>query len=300
MGRIESDAMGIALATIGALGTGLVTAWVVISLGEVAGKVRRFFRPSISLTPFLRQQKEDSAKPEDRRPSSVKLLSVAPIPAGVILAILAGDWLLSPYLVAVGLGLTFFFRTKQGRKEQAVLTDQIKSLVLLFRSRYAVGESPFAVLAQVLDDLPKGRIGETVRRTVDTYHARGDTEEALAVMRRVRNPYLSRLAMILAASNSAQTEVILTELKGLETDLKSRDRLAGQAKATLALLNGTVSFLQVANLTAVAASVALPLWHDFFTSTLQRRGTFLAATVFLLVASLFFDQEISLQEDKVL
>jgi len=300
VGGIESDAMGIALAAIGALGSGLVTAWVVISLGEVVGKVRRFFRPSVSLRAFLKQQDEDSAKPEGRRPSSGKLLSVAPIPAGIILAILAGDWLLSPYLVAVGLGLTFFFRTKQGRKEQAVLTEQIKSLVLLFRSRYAVGESPFAVLADVLDDLPEGRIRETVQRTVDTYHARGDAEEALAVMRRVRNPYLSRLVMILDASHSAQTEVISTELKGLETDLKSRDRLAGQAKATLALLNGTVSFLQGANLTALVVSVALPLWHDFFTSTLRRRGTFLAATVFLLVASLFFDQEISLQEDKVL
>ena len=40
-------------------------------------------------------------------------------------------------------------------------------------------------------------------------------------------------------------------MKELEDDLKNRDRLAGQARATLAMLKGTVSFLQVANLTAV-------------------------------------------------
>ena len=51
---------------------------------------------------------------------------------------------------------------------------------------------------------------------------------------------------------------------------------------------------------AIVASVALPVWRDFFTSTLQRRGTFLAATLFLTLASLYFDQEIGLQEEKAL
>jgi hypothetical protein len=222
------------------------------------------------------------------------------IPAGATLAALARNWLLSPYLVGVGIGLFLLLRSQQGRKEQAATTNQVKSLVLLFRSRFSVGESPFAVLADVLPDLPDGQVKTVVHRTVDTYRARGDTDEALAVMRQLRNPYLSRLVMILDASGSAETEIILTELRDLEGDLKSRDRLAGQAKATLALLKGTVSFLQVANLTAVVASVALPIWRDFFTSTLQRQGTFLAATLFLLIASIFFDQEIALQEDKVL
>jgi hypothetical protein len=68
----------------------------------------------------------------------------------------------------------------------------------------------------------------------------------------------------------------------------------------LALLKGTVRFLQAANLTAIMASVALPMWRDFFTSTLQRRGKFLAATLFLTLASLYFDQEIGMQEEKAL
>jgi hypothetical protein len=58
--------------------------------------------------------------------------------------------------------------------------------------------------------------------------------------------------------------------------------------------------LQAANLTAIVASVALPVWRDFFTGTLQRRGTFLAATLFLTLASLYFHQEIGLQEEKAL
>jgi len=293
------DIVGIILSFTVALGAGLLTAWALISLGDVMEKVRRFLLPRVSVVDFFREQQKDAdaLKGEKRREG---LLAYVPIPTGVILAILVSDWLLSPYLVAVGIGLAFFSRSKRDRREQSLLTNQVKDLVLLFRSRYSVGESPFAVLHDVLPDLPEGRIRTVVERTVDIYRARGDVNEALTAMREVRNPFLSRLVMLLDASGSAETETILDELKGLEEDLKARDRLAGQAKATLALLKGTVSFLQVANLTAIVASVALPLWRDFFTSSLQRRGTFLAATMFLLVASLFFDQEISLQEDKVL
>ena len=299
MSDTQLDVVGIILSSVIALGTGLVTAWTLVSLGDLISKVRKFFRPRISLKGFFQEQAEgaDELKKGKRGGG---LFAYIPIPVGIILAILARDWLLSPYLVVVGVGMAFFLRSKRDRKEQTVLTEQVKALVLLFRSRFSVGESPFAVLADVLEDLPEGRIKRAVERTVDTYRARGDADEALTVMRNVRNPFLSRLVMILDASGSAETEVILGELKELEDDLKNRDRLAGQARATLAMLKGTVSFLQVANLTAVIASVALPLWHDFFTSTLQRRGTFLAATMFLLVASLFFHQEISLQEDKVL
>ena len=299
MSDTQLDVVGIILSSVIALGTGLVTAWTLVSLGDLISKVRKFFRPRISLKGFFQEQAEgaDELKKGKRGGG---LFAYIPIPVGIILAILARDWLLSPYLVVVGVGMAFFLRSKRDRKEQTALTEQVKALVLLFRSRFSVGESPFAVLADVLEDLPEGRIKRAVERTVDTYRARGDADEALTVMRNVRNPFLSRLVMILDASGSAETEVILGELKELEDDLKNRDRLAGQARATLAMLKGTVSFLQAANLTAVIASVALPLWHDFFTSTLQRRGTFLAATMFLLVASLFFHQEISLQEDKVL
>jgi hypothetical protein len=296
---VRLDVVGVIISVVVALGAGSVTAWTLVSFGDLAGKLRRFLLPRsrISLRSFFQEQ-ETPAQERDKLPRN--LFSLASIPAGIALAILARDWLLSPYLVVVGIGLSFLLRSKQGRREQAAMTNQVKALVLLFRSRFSVGESPFAVLADVLPDLPEGQVKKVVHRAVDTYRARGDIDEALTVMRELRNPYLSRLVMILDASGSAETETILDELKDLEGDLKSRDRLAGQARATLALLKGTVSFLQVANLTAVVASVALPLWHDFFTSTLQRRGTFLAATMFLLVASVFFDQESSLQEDKVL
>ena len=101
-------------------------------------------------------------------------------------------------------------------------------------------------------------------------------------------------------SPGAAPLVVVDEVQRIEDDLKERDRLAGQARASLALIKGTVKFLQAANLAAVAAAIALPMWRDFFTSTLQRRGTFLAATAFMVLASLYFDQEIGLQEEKAL
>lgn len=297
------DVVGVGTAFLGALGIGTLSAWLLLVAGNLAVRVRQLYRPrwrSALETFFDRDEMDGQERRGDSTSTFLDLLPFVPALGGVILAVGMRDALLSPYLVLLGTGLTWFLRSRRTRKTQAAITNQVKALVVLFRSRFAVGESPFSVLVEIEDDLPKGTVAAAIRQAVNTYQTSGSVEKALAPLRGLHNPYLARLAMVLETSGSASTEAIVAEVAHIEDDLKERDRLAGQARASLALLKGTVRFLQTANLAAIVASVALPLWRDFFTSTLQRRGTFLAATLFLTLASLYFDQEIGLQEEKAL
>jgi Flp pilus assembly protein TadB len=297
------SALAVSTVLFGAAGIGALAAWLLLVLGDLFARARRLYRPrwrDALQTFFATEQDREDADRASPAGKAQEALIYLPGVAALLLAIPIRDVLLSPYLVLLGAGLTWFLGARHTRQTQAAISTQIRSLVVLFRSRYAVGASPFAVLAEIQDDLPPGPVAAAVRRAVNAYGSTGSVATALAPLRDLHNPYLARLAMVLETSGAASTQAIVDEVERIEDDLKERDRLAGQARASLALLKGTVRFLQAANLAAIVAAVVLPLWRDFFTSTLQRRGTFLAATLFLTLASLYFDQEIALQEEKAL
>ncbi|MBN1937188.1 MAG: hypothetical protein JW934_21190 [Anaerolineae bacterium] len=295
------DVVGAIAVLLSAIGTGALTAWLLLGVGSLVARIRRVYRPKwqSALQTFFERDEPDE---EQTNPAGtwLNLLPILPALGGLILGVTVRDALLSPYLVFVGLGLTWFWRVRKTRKAQAAITAQVKALVVLFRSRFAVGESPFAVLAEIEGDLPPGVVGTAVRRAVNIYGSSGRVDKALTPLRDMNNPYLARLILVLETGGSSGAAAIAGEVKRIENDLKERDRLGGQARASLALLKGTTRFLQAANLAVIAISVALPLWRDFFTSTLQRRGTFLAATLFVLLASFYFDQESGMQEEKAL
>ena len=229
------DAVTLALSAsaLVALGAGLLSAWLLLSLGDLVARARLLYRPRWRRTLDSLLRHEDEETP-DETPRQRNVLAMLPGLAGILLAILVRDWLLSLYLVTLGLSLIWLMRSRQGRKEQAKLTDQVKMLVVLFRSHFAVGGSPFSVLSEVEPELPAGRLRAAVRRTVDIYHTTGKVKEALNAMRKLDNPYLARLVMVMEAASVSSTEVVLDELKRLEGDLKARDRLRAQAKASLA------------------------------------------------------------------
>jgi hypothetical protein len=297
------DVVGVGTAFLSALGIGTLSAWLLLAFGDLTARVRKLYRPrwrSALETFFDRDEAGGREGEANSMGTFLDLLPFLPALGGIVLAIAVRDGLLSPYLLLLGAVLAIFLRERRMRKTQAVITNQVKTLIVLFRSRFVVGESSFSVLAEIAHGLPKGAVAVAVHRAVSAYQAGSSVEVALAPLRGLRNPYLVRLVMVLGTSGSASTKAIVDEVTRIEADLKERDRLAGQARASLALLKGTVRFMQAANLAAIVASVVLPVWRDFFTSTLQRRGTFLAATLFLTLASLYFDQEVELQEEKAL
>jgi len=288
--------LNLVVAFFAALGVGCLAAALLLGIGDLAAYVWQLRRPRWQRWLDALRQRDERETAGRPRPD---LLPLLPAGGGLALALLGHDWLLSPYLLVLGLALARFLQGRRSRKEQAAITEQVKALVVLFRSRFAVGQSPFAVLAEVLPELPEGRVREAAEKAVTAYHAGGDVQAALAAMREIGNQYLSRFALVLEAAPSSTTEAMLDEVHRLEADLAARDRLRGQGRASLALLKGTVRFLQAANAVAVVGTVLFPLWRDFFSSTLQRRGTFLAATLFAVLAFLYFDQEIGIQEEAI-
>jgi len=286
-----------------ALGSGMLVAWLLLALGDLGARVQQMYRPRWRnvLQTFFADEPVYQSRPSGKAVSrALEALVFLPGLTGIIVAALMRDILLSPYLALLGIGLSWYLRLRRTRKVQSSLTAQTRDLVVLFRSRFAVGESPFSVLSEIQGDLPPGAVRDAVGQAVNTYQSSGSVDKALTPLRGMNNAHLARLGMILEASSTASTEAVVDEVKHIEDDLKARDRLAGQARASLALLKGTVRFLQSVNGAAILATVALPMWRDFFTSTLQRRGTFLAATLFVLLASMYFDQEIGMQEEKTL
>lgn len=297
---LSTELAAVLTISLAAAGAGSLLTWLLLVVGSLVVRIRRLYHPRWHAleTFFDRDQDRMDEKWAAAPGRLITLLHLSPALIGAAMSLAVRDVLLSPYLVVLGIGLTWLLRQRRRRHEQTAITNQVKTLVVLFRSRFAVGESPFSVLSEIEADLPKGAVAAAVHQTVNTYQAGGRVEKAMAPLRGLHNPYLARLVMVLEASSSASTEVVVDEVARIEADLKARDRLAGQARASLALLKGTVRFLQAANLTALVVSVSLPMWRDFFTSTLERRGTFLAATLFLVIASLYFDQEVAIQEER--
>jgi len=298
---------------LAALGVGLLASWLLLGLGGLWERVIKLYRPrwrglrkslrgSRALDAFFAGERsgEDGDARSDSAGGALDALTWLPGLAALVLAIWMRDALLSPYLVALGVGLTWFIRARKARKAQSAMADQVRALVVLFRSRFAVGQSPFAVLTEIEGDLPAGVVRDAARRVTNIYGSSGRVDRALAPLRELNNPYLARLTMVLEMGGTASADAVTAEVRRIEADIKARDRLAGQAKASLALLKGTTRFLQAVNVAAIAVAVVLPAWRDFFTSTLQRRGTFLAATLFVALASFYFHQEIGMQEEKVL
>jgi len=289
------------------LGLGSLTAWLLNSVGSGAAFVWTFWRERVkrnSFTIWFSDEKErlDSETQSESQRGKIRanVLTYLPAVGGLVLGTFARDWLLSPYLVGLGIALTFLAGSQRSLRSQSTITDHVRSLVILFRSRFAIGESPFSVLSDILDDLPDGAVRESVAKTCSMFRATGSVIDSLGPMKRLGNPYMARFIMLIEQTGNASTDLVLDELKQIEEGLKARERLAGQAKASLALLKGTVKFLQTANIATAAVSVIVPMWNDFFTSSLQRRGTFIAATLFMLVASVYFSQEIKAQEEQVL
>jgi hypothetical protein len=198
--------------------------------------------------------------------------------------------MLSPYLISAGIGLASCLWSRQSQREQIALNDEIRTLVFLLRCRLVLGESAFAALASIRENLAPGRTRRIVHRVVDIYQAKGNADEALATIQEMRNPYLLRVSALLGVCNSAGTDIIIAELKELENDLKVGNRLVGQTASELAPHKSTMRLLHAANLTVIVVSAVLPFWHEFSSGTIQRKGILLVTTMLLALVPLYFDR----------
>ena len=210
---------------------------------------------------------------------------------GVALGVLARDPVLSPWFPALGLALGWwhrgFSRRRQAAQESTPHALALTQGVATFL-RGAVGPA----LTDAAQRLPESPVRERALRACRRYATGTPWDEALRDLTGL-NPLLDRLALLLAAAPRMGETAVRKALDDLAQEAAAREALEAETGAELVLLKLTVRFLLIANLVALAASLLVPAWHDFFTSTLARRGTVMAANLLVAGAYVYFSEEIA-------
>jgi len=220
---------------------------------------------------------------------------------GLVLAAkaLADAPLVAAYLAGAGLVMARYLSRAQARGAQALLTAQVGDLVSAYRSVYLVNPALFPALEEAARNLDEP-LKNMLQRAIQANQMRIPPERIFADLRRVGNPYLNQFLFILERAPESDAAAVSAALAELEARLRQRAHLQGRAKVALAMLSGTVRFLQGANLAAILIALWLPLFWNFYASSLQRQGIFLAAVTAVLVGSVYFDQELAKLQERVL
>ncbi|MBU0493652.1 MAG: hypothetical protein KKA73_29300 [Chloroflexi bacterium] len=204
--------------------------------------------------------------------------------------------LLTAYLAALGIVIALYWTRRAGQARRGLWTTQVERLVTLARAHYLREPSARVVLCEAV-----AAIEGPVRQVVEQALRRADLStvgvgQALVTEAQVLGePGLTQLALILA--QDARPVDVNRALDELEGRLHQQRRLRGKVRTALALQQGTVRVLQGANAFGVVFCVLMPLWRDFYESSLDRQVMFMLVTVVMALASAYFDQQIlALQE----
>jgi hypothetical protein len=213
---------------------------------------------------------------------------------GVAGALLARDWLLSPYLLALGLALGYVLSRLATRPD-----DQSKPVALLldaFRSQYAVHHSTFSALAASVDILPPS----PVRRAVEAACAYNGLArpDPLAPLREVRDETLAQFVRALEVDTTPDAMQRL--LKELSERIKARRRVREAAEGALVLFMGTVIVLVGANLLFALVVLVVPLMRQYFVAQMGGRLLYVALTLTAALGGAYFLLETRATEEQLL
>lgn len=231
-------------------------------------------------------------------------------PDGKILTLLGVDVLTALYagahggiLVSIGLlisgAVTVLYSRKRAQMAQyAQLTDQVAELLNEYYSRWLLNASPFGVLEDIGEHITFGQpLDGIIRRVLSRY--RLGEPDALAPLRGT-DPYLQQFGYILAQTTRSGNRVTADAINEVLQRLRMRHKLQKRVATVTALTRGEEMFLLVANTTAIALALALPLLREFYTSSLLRQLVLAAAIVIITAGGIYFDFEIESLKEKAL
>lgn len=226
-----------------------------------------------------------------RRPSAALTRSpvmLASAGGGLLLAALWRHPVLSPWFVLLGAATGWVLTSTRSHTRREDLRE-LETFMDMLRSVFTVGQSVFYSLEAAATDMPDGAIRQAVLEATRRYRADLDAERALAVLREPGLPHLSRLAAILTQVGRADESAIRSALQSLQNQVHKSRQLRDRANTVLTLTRLTLRTLQAANLTALAAVTALPMWHTFYA---DRPAMLIVATGMALAGSWYFASEI--------
>jgi Flp pilus assembly protein TadB len=216
-------------------------------------------------------------------------------------AALTGGILVAVFLICLGLALYFYLGQRAGSMAREQVTDAVSELVAAYYSAYLVIPTVFGALSEAIKTQTNSFLQGAVQRALDAFGAGKTSEEVLEQLdREVQNPYLSQFAFILRHTSESNQKEILNTLRDLSNRLDQRKRLKDRSRVALALVSGTVRFLQAANGAVMALAVLAPFWWDFYASSVSRQALLMIGGTIAILGSWYFENQLTQLRERVL
>ena len=216
-------------------------------------------------------------------------------------AALTGGWLVAIFLIAVGCALYLYLGQRAGSLAREQVTDAVGELIAAYYSAYLVIPTVFGALSEAIKTQTNPFVQNAMQHALDAFGTGKTTEEVLEQLDRdVQNPYLSQFVFILRHTSESNQKEILNTLRDLSNRLDQRKRLKDRSRVALALVSGTVRFLQAANGAVMALAVLAPFWWNFYASSVSRQVLLMVGGTIALLGSWYFENQLTQLRERVL
>jgi len=216
-------------------------------------------------------------------------------------AAVTGGVLVAVFLIAVGFALYIYLGSRTTSMAREQITDAVAELIAAYYSAYLVIPTVFGALTEASKTQTNAFLQSAVQRALDSFSTGRTTEEVLAQLdREVQNAYLSQFTFILRHTSESNQKEILNTLRELFNRLDQRKRLKDRSRVALALVSGTVRFLQAANGAVMALAVLAPFWWNFYASSVSRQALLMIGGTIALLGSWYFENQLIQLRERVL
>ncbi len=283
-----------------ALTAGLIVYVVLSSLVGFGQWVFRRRRP-LWLQQMEQQQKRLQSV-NTKQGNSIGRIIVLAFGVGLGLkAALTGGILIAVFLIALGFAMYLYLGQRAGSMAREQVTDAVSELIAAYYSAYLVIPTVFGALSEATKTQTNAFLQSAVQRALDAFGTGKTSEEVLDQLdREVQNPYLSQFAFILRHTSESNQKEILNTLRDLSNRLDQRKRLKDRSRVALALVSGTVRFLQAANGAVMALAVLAPFWWDFYASSISRQSLLMIGGTIAILGSWYFENQLTQLRERVL
>jgi len=207
--------------------------------------------------------------------------------AGLLLALAwIGEPSLAVWFVCWGIGAGWVVQAGRPAVRQDLRALEV--FLSTLRGIFSVGQSIITALELAAENLEAGQLQAAVAEAVRRYRADLNLGEALAALRALAWPAVTRLALVLEQVGQADEATINQALRDLEERVRVSRKLRARANTVLTVSRLTLRVLQGANLIALVAVTLLPAWHTFYAA---HPAGMIAATGMALAGSGYFVAE---------
>jgi len=206
-------------------------------------------------------------------------------------------FLLSAYIVAVGVLASWYQVKRAERVGRSRLDKQMADLVMAFHSIYQLQPTIFSTLEEARSKVDEPLRG-WVASTVQAYHATSSAKRAFAELRKkADNPYLHQFVYILKMSEAAEHETMLEALEGLADQLRRHGELRNKTEAAVGAITGQTQVIQLVGLGLIFAISASGLRSAYRSQFAQ--SLFIGMVSVAVIASYYIDQKILRLKERV-